>query len=95
MSFGIIHRFPGGTKEQYDNGIKVVHPNGGRDLPAGQTLHVAGATAEGWVIIAVHDSQASWETFRDSVLMPGLASVENGLPPPEETTFEVDKVQTA
>ena len=29
MSFGIMHRFPGGTQEQYENSIKVVHPDGG------------------------------------------------------------------
>jgi hypothetical protein len=96
MSYGIVHRFPGGTKEQYDNSIKAVHPNGGKDLPAGQTLHVAGATDDGWLIVAVHESKESWEKFRDDVLEPGLAKVENGFAgPPQETTFEVHKVQTA
>jgi hypothetical protein len=95
MSFGIIHRFAGGTHEQYDNSIKAVHPDGGQRLPEGQTLHVAGPTSDGWLVIAVHDSQASWEHFRDAILVPGLAQVENGLPgPPEETEFEVYKLQT-
>jgi hypothetical protein len=45
--------------------------------------------------MAVHDSRESWERFRDETLLPGLASVENGLPgPPEETTFEVQVFQT-
>jgi hypothetical protein len=95
MSFGIIHRFAGGTKEQYENTIKVVHPDGGKGLPEGQTLHVAGSTADGWIVVAVHDSQASWERFRDTTLVPGMAKVENGLPgPPEEIAFEVHKLQT-
>jgi hypothetical protein len=95
MSFGIIHRFAGGTQEQYENSIKAVHRDGGKTLPEGQTLHVAGSTKDGWVIVAVHDSKASWESFRDKVLGPGLAGVENGLPgPPDETEFEVYKVQT-
>ncbi len=95
MSYGIIHRFPGGTQEQYENTIKVVHPDGGKGLPDGQTLHLAGSTGDGWIVVAVHDSKAGWERFRDTTLVPGLAKVSNGLPgPPEETSFEVVKVQT-
>jgi hypothetical protein len=96
MSFGIMHRFPGGTQEQYENTVKVVHPDGGKKLPEGQTVHIAGATSDGWLIVAVHDSKASWEHFRDEILGPGLAQVENGLAgPPQETEFEVSTVQTA
>jgi hypothetical protein len=96
MSFGIIHRFAGGTKEQYENSIKAVHPDGGKKLPKGQTLHLAGPTSDGWVIVAVHDSQATWEDFRDNILGPGLAKVENGFAgPPQETSFEVDHLQTS
>jgi hypothetical protein len=40
------------------------------------------------------DSRESWERFRDEVLTPGLATVEGGFAgPPEETTFEVGKLQ--
>jgi hypothetical protein len=96
MSFGIMHRFPGGTQEQYDNSIKAAHPDGGKSLPAGQTLHVAGPTSDGWLIIAVHDSKASWEKFRDEILGPSLAQVDNGFAgPPQETEFEVYKLQSA
>lgn len=95
-TFGIIHRFRAGTREQYENALKIVHPDGGKALPEGQLLHLAGPTEDGWLVIAVHDSRESWERFRDETLLPGLASVENGLPgPPEETTFEVQKFQTA
>jgi hypothetical protein len=95
MSFGIVHRFAGGTQEQYENTIKVVHPDGGKKLPEGQTLHVAGPTNDGWLVMAVHDSQTTWENFRDTILVPGLAKVDNGLPgPPEEVSFEVYKLQT-
>jgi hypothetical protein len=39
----------------------------------------------------------SWERFRDETLAPGVKELgEAGLPaPPEETTFEVDKLQKA
>jgi hypothetical protein len=28
-TFGIVHRFQGGTREQYENALKVVHPDKG------------------------------------------------------------------
>ena len=95
MSFGIIHRFAGGTQEQYENTIKIVHPDQGKKLPEGQTLHVAGPTNDGWLVMAIHDSQETWEHFRDTTLVPGLAQIDDGLPgPPEEIPFEVYKFQT-
>ena len=94
-TYAIVHTFKGGTKEQYENALKVVHPEGG-GLPAGQMLHIAGPSEDGWVVVAVHDSKESWETFRDDILLAGLATVENGLPgPPQETSFEVAAFHTA
>jgi hypothetical protein len=29
MAYGIVHHFPGGTKEQYEASIAAVHPSGG------------------------------------------------------------------
>ncbi len=91
MAYGIVHVFPGGTKDQYDASIAAVHPSDG-SLPAGQIFHAAGPCAEGWAITAVHDSKASWDTFRDGTLMPRM---QEGIPggfasPPNETAFEVD-----
>jgi hypothetical protein len=39
----------------------------------------------------VHDSQESWERFRDDVLMPRMAQgIEGGFAaPPQETTFPI------
>ena len=71
MAYAIVHYFPGGTKDQYEKSIAAVHP--GRDgLPAGQIFHVAGPSAGGWTIMAVHDSKESWEQFRDQILIPRL-----------------------
>ena len=100
-TFGIIHRFKGATAEQYDNTVKVVHPDGGKGLPPGQTYHAAGPviTDSGdhdMLVVALWDSEASWTSFRDTTLLPGLAKVENGPPaPPEETTFEVRNLVAA
>ena len=94
MVYGIIHHFPGGTKEQYEASIAAVHPSRDR-LPDGQVVHVAGPSNGGWTIVAIHDSKESWERFRDSVLMPRM---QRGIPggfrtPPEETAFEVHNLQ--
>jgi hypothetical protein len=89
MAFGIVHRFPGGTQAQYDAAIAAVHPPGG--LPNGQIFHAAGPSAEGWTIVAIHDSQESWEAFRNNILMPRLEQgIEGGFTaPPHETSFTV------
>jgi hypothetical protein len=41
-------------------------------------------------VVAVHDSKASWEEFRDGVLIPLMqAGIEGGFTsPPQETGFE-------
>jgi hypothetical protein len=96
MPYGIVHFFPGATAEQYEASIAAVHPADG-SLPAGQIFHAAGPTDGGWTIIAVHESQASWEDFRDSTLVPAMqAGIEGGFQaPPQETAFETKNVQTA
>jgi hypothetical protein len=91
MAYGIVHVFPGGTKEQYDASIAAVHPSDG-SLPDGQVFHAAGPCAEGWAITAVHDSKESWETFRDGTLLPNMQQGIRGgfTSPPQETAFVVD-----
>ena len=94
-TFGIVHRFPGGTKDQYEASIARVHPPGG--LPKGQTYHAAGASDDGWVVVALWDSRESWESFRDETLMPGFEALgDRGLPgPPQQTTFEIHREEQA
>ena len=93
MAYGIVHFFPGGTAEQYQASIAAVHPADG-SLPDGQTFHAAGTSEGGWTIIAVHESQASWEKFRDETLMPTMqAGIAGGFEaPPEETAIELHTV---
>lgn len=96
VAYGIVHFFPGGTKEQYEASVSAVHPGGGK-LPAGQIYHAAGPSAGGWTIVAIHESKASWEAFRDGILMPRLqAGVAGGFAgPPQEQAFEVQNLQKA
>ena len=90
MSYGVVHQFKGGTKDQYEASIAAVHPADG-SLPPGQLFHAAGPSADGWTIVAVHDSRESWEAFRDGTLVPRMQEgIEGGFTgPPEETVFEV------
>ena len=95
-TFGITHYFKGGTALQYDNVIKVVLPDGGKGLAPGETYHAAGPTDDGFMVVAMWDSEASWVQFRDGTLLPAFAKVENGLPgPPVETTFQVHHSMSA
>jgi hypothetical protein len=94
MAFGVVHHFPGGTKENYEASIAAVHPSDG-GLPAGQTFHAAGASPGGWTIMAVHESKESWEAFRDGILLPRMQQgIEGGFPtPPEETEIDLVSVR--
>ena len=93
MAYGVIHHFPGGTQAQYEASVAAVHPAGG-GLPDGQTFHAAGSSAGGYTVMVVHDSKESWESFRDSVLMPTMqAGITGGFQiPPEETTVDLSTV---
>lgn len=95
MAYGVVHQFPGGTQEQYEASIAAVHPADG--LPDGQRFHSAGPSADGWTIVAIHDSQESWENFRDNILMPRMQQgIDGGFTvPPVETTFPVHNQQSA
>jgi len=94
MAYGIAHFFPGGTKEQYEAVIAAVHPDR-KTLPEGQVYHASGPSAGGWTVIAIHDSKASWERFRDDILMPRLKEgIAGGFTePPQEQAFEVYNLQ--
>lgn len=89
-AYGIVHSFPGGTKEQYEASLAAVHPGAGL-LPEGQLFHAAGPSSGGWTIMVVHDSRESWERFRDGTLLPRLQEgVEGGFTSMfEETVVEV------
>ena len=94
MAYAIVHHFPGGTKEQYEAALAAVHP-ARNALPKGQIFHAAGPSAGGWTIVAVHESKASWEQFRDGTLRPAFEKGIGGsfTSPPQESAFEVYNLQ--
>jgi len=92
MAYAIVNRFRGGSKDQYEAAVARVHPPGG--LPEGQTIHAAGEAGGEWVVLAVWDSKADWERFRDETLLPTLRDTEGTFEaPPEMTEFEVHNLQ--
>ena len=93
MQYAITHFFPGGTKENYEASIAAVHPGKGL-LPKGQIFHVAGPASGGFMIVAVHDSEESWEKFRDEVLLPTMGKgIKGGFTsPPTEIAFAVHNI---
>jgi hypothetical protein len=88
--YGIVHFFPGGTREQYEASLAAVHPGKGL-RPDGQIFHAAGSSPGGWTIMAIHESKESWEQFRDNILLPRLQEgVQGGFTTmPEETVMDV------
>ena len=93
MAYLITHFWPGGTEQQYQATLAVVHPPAG--LPQGQVYHAAGPTEGGILIAAVWDSKADFDRFVSEKLMGG-PPIEGGLQgPPEERTAEVVNLQTA
>ncbi len=92
----IIHFFPGGTQAQYEASVASVHPAPDQ-LPPGQIHHAAGASEGGFTITAIHESQASWEKFRDETLLPRMqAGIEGGFTiEPVETGFAATNLLTS
>jgi hypothetical protein len=94
MAFLISHYYEGGTADQYEAVVKAVHPPDG--LPAGQVYHAAGPTDDGWLIVAVWDSKATFDRFLADTLMPTLPKVAGGFAgPPQERSAEVANLVTA
>jgi hypothetical protein len=94
MAFLITHFYEGGTKEQYEVVLGAAHPGGA--LPSGQTYHAAGPTDGGWLIVAVWDSRAAFDTFVRDVLLPALQNASGGFAgPPQERTAEVANLVNA
>lgn len=93
MTYLMTHFWPGGTVDQYNAMLAVVHPADG--LPEGQLHHAAGPTDGGILISVIWDSKESADRFVGEVLMPSMP-VEGGFSgAPEERTAEISNLQTA
>jgi hypothetical protein len=99
MAYALVYYYPDGTKEQYEATLAAVDPATAVDpsknsLPEGQIFHAAGPSSGGWTIIAVHDSQESWDRFNNDILMPRIEQGIAGgfVTPPQITTIDVYKL---
>jgi hypothetical protein len=93
MAILMTHFWPGATEKQYREEIAGVHPNGGRDLPAGQIFHAAGPAPGGFLISVVWDSKASADRFVQEVLMPNVVRKGGFEGRPVETIAEIVNLQ--
>lgn len=90
MAYCVVNHYPAGTKEQYEAALAALHP-GNHSLPKGQIVHAAGASANGWTIVVIHESKESWERFRDELLMPRTRQgIKGGFTTIPETAFEFE-----
>jgi hypothetical protein len=88
MGYLISHYYEGGTEAQYRTVLAEVHPGDG--LPPGQLYHAAGPTQDGWLIMAVWDSEESCAAFVRDTLMPGIGRVNGGfVGPPQERAAQI------
>jgi hypothetical protein len=94
VAYLITHFYEGGTKDQYEAVLGAAHPGGG--LPPGQLYHAAGPTEGGWLIAAVWDQKASFDSFLSETLLPALQKTSGGFAgPPQERSAEVANLVTA
>ena len=87
MSYLMVHFWPGGTEDQYQSMIKVLHPETG--LPVGQRSHTSGPAEGGYLISVLWDSKEQSDAFMQNTLLPALP-VDGGFAgAPEERTAQV------
>jgi selenophosphate synthase len=90
MAYLMTHFWPGGTEDQYNATVAVVHPPGG--LPEGQTYHAAGPTDGGFLIAVVWDSKEQAERFMQEKLIASMP-IEGGFEgQPDERTAEISSL---
>ena len=70
MAVGLIFDVPGGTRTQYEQIRDEVAP--GNHRPPGMLYHVAGATAQGWCVAQIWESEAALTRFFEGKVRPAL-----------------------
>jgi quinol monooxygenase YgiN len=70
MAIALMFSGAGVTQAQYDQVRKELHPD--NKPPAGMLYHVAGATADGWRVVEVWDSQEAADRYFQTTLGAAL-----------------------
>jgi hypothetical protein len=90
MAFLMTHFWPGGTMDQYNATVAVLHPPHG--LPEGQLCHAAGPTDGGVLVGAVWESEEHFERFLSDRVMASMP-IEGGLSgQPEQRTADIENL---
>ena len=96
MAYGVVHHSPAerrtSTRRRSLRCTRATEAS-----PRGSCSTRRGRRETAWTIVAIHDAQESWETFRDGILMPRMAAgIDGGFTvQPQETTFPVHYQATA
>lgn len=88
MAITAVFRVPGMTAAQYDQTVRELEAKGA-GKPDGRMYHVAGPTAEGWMVVDVWESEEKLGRFGET-LMPVL--IANGITPPQPTIYPVHNI---
>lgn len=91
MALAYLFEVPDTTLDQYEEVMKLAHPNG--RLAPGCLMHVAGPYDGGLRAIDVWESQEAFDAFLRERLQPAL--VKNGVAPPKVETWTVHNMLKA
>jgi hypothetical protein len=85
MAIGVLLDIPGGTREQYEeiNQRAFGDPKGPTEPLDGLIIHTAGATADGWRIFDVWETQEAFERFNNEIIMPAIEGMDTPDIPPQ------------
>jgi hypothetical protein len=93
VAYMLQHFWPGGTEEQYQATVAVVHPGDG--MPDGQIYHAAGPTDGGYLITAIWNSRESSDRFVQDTLLAKMPIAGGFEGKPEERAAEIAHLQTS
>lgn len=86
MAVGVLMNFAGGDNAAYDRVIERMGLTDGRP-PAGALFHMAGETDDGFRVVDIWESAATYQTFAEEQIGP--LSAAEGFPRPEISIWEI------
>ena len=84
-----IHELPGMTREQYEQGMRMLSLAG---PPPGSHLHASGSMEGGWRIVEVWESEEAANAYYSADPFQQMAQ-SIGIPPPQITSYAVETIK--
>ena len=91
MAVCMVFDMPGGTQEQYDQVVARVIAKTNSGLQPGQIFHAAGASAKGWRVVDVWESEEAAQRFFQETLQEAVQGTGFPLGPP--AVFPVHRME--